>query len=160
MLQKIVLHIRILIFVRSTLQLVRNIKPIGKLLCTDSSCSDLGIYLIYNIYKFHPIWRTFLDSLTHFTHFTHFTSLTSQPDIRGSTLLEYTVSPHRKPSVHIREWLLSTSCSHSFGRLRRYRQLECTVWAHRKPCFSLRFSLSFMLAFNVSQSHVSVPSIS
>ena len=41
--QKIVLRMVILIFIRSTLQLVRDIKPIKKLFCTDSSCSDLGI---------------------------------------------------------------------------------------------------------------------
>ena len=39
-------------FLGSTLQLVENIKPIRKLLCTFSSCSVLGIYMIYNIYKF------------------------------------------------------------------------------------------------------------
>ena len=45
----------ILIFCWATLQLVQNIKPIRNLFCTASSCSDLSIYLIYNIYKFHQI---------------------------------------------------------------------------------------------------------
>ena len=53
--QKIVLPMGILIFVGATLQSVQNIKPIRQLLCTDSSCSDLGIYLSYNIYNFHAI---------------------------------------------------------------------------------------------------------
>ena len=69
--QKFVLEVRILIFVRSTLQLVRNIKPRRKLFCTDSSFCDLGLYLSYNILKFHPIQRTFLDSLTHSLHSLH-----------------------------------------------------------------------------------------
>lgn len=70
----------ILIFLRSTLQLVQNIKPTEQLLCTDSSCSDLGLYLRYNIFKFDPIQRTFLDSLHLPTHpLAHFTQFTSQP---------------------------------------------------------------------------------
>ena len=36
----------------STLQFVQNFKPMRQLLCTLSSCSVLGIYIIYNIYKF------------------------------------------------------------------------------------------------------------
>ena len=40
------------------LQLVQTFTPITNLLCTFSSCSDLSIYLNYNIYKFHQIWRT------------------------------------------------------------------------------------------------------
>ena len=50
--QKIHIPIRNLIFLWATLQLVKNIKPIRQLLCTFSSCSVLGIYMIYNIYKF------------------------------------------------------------------------------------------------------------
>ena len=56
-------------------QLVQNIKPIRKLLCTFSSGSVLGIYLIYNIYKFQENQRTKKGSLFTF-HFT-FTSLTT-----------------------------------------------------------------------------------
>ena len=40
------------------LQLVQTFTPITNLLCTFSSCSDLSIYLNYNIYKFQQIWRT------------------------------------------------------------------------------------------------------
>ena len=43
------------------LQLVQTFTPITNLLCTFSSCSDLSIYLNYNIYKFHQIWRTVSD---------------------------------------------------------------------------------------------------
>ena len=50
--QKIKIPIGILIYVGSTLQLVENMKPIPQLLYTCSSWSDLGIYMIYNIYKF------------------------------------------------------------------------------------------------------------
>ena len=60
-------------------QFVQNIKPIRQLLCTFSSCSDLGIYLIYNIYKFQENQRTKKGSLT-FTSLSlslHFTSLTT-----------------------------------------------------------------------------------
>ena len=53
--QKSVPTIGILIFCGATLQLVQNIKPIRIFFCTTGSCSDLGIYLIYNIYKFHQI---------------------------------------------------------------------------------------------------------
>ena len=49
---KIQIPIRKKFFVGATLQLVENIKPIRQLLCTFSSCSVLGIYMIYNIYKF------------------------------------------------------------------------------------------------------------
>ena len=49
---KIQIPIRKKFFVGATLQLVQNIKPIRQLLCTFSSCSVLGIYMIYNIYKF------------------------------------------------------------------------------------------------------------
>ena len=38
----------ILNFLRSTLQFVQNFKPISQLLCTLSSCSVLGMYIIYN----------------------------------------------------------------------------------------------------------------
>ena len=55
------------------LQLVQTFTPITNLLCTFSSCSDLSIYLNYNIYKFHQIWRTKNGFTFHFT-FT-FTSL-------------------------------------------------------------------------------------
>ena len=79
--QKIVLHMGILIFVRSTLQLVENIKPIRQLLCTFSSCSHIGIYIIYNIYKFQENQRTKKASL--FTSLTH--SLTSQLTWRSRT---------------------------------------------------------------------------
>ena len=44
------------------------------MLCTFSSCSDLSIYLNYNIYKFHQIWRT--KNAFHF-FFTHKHSLRS-----------------------------------------------------------------------------------
>ena len=37
-------------FCWSAPQFVQNIKPIRQLLCTFSSGSDLGIYIIYNIY--------------------------------------------------------------------------------------------------------------
>ena len=53
--QKIVLNMRILIFCWATLQLVQIFKPIRNLFCTTGSCSDLGIYLVYKIYKFHQI---------------------------------------------------------------------------------------------------------
>ena len=53
------------------LQLVQTFTPITNLLCTFSSCSDLSIYLNYNIYKFHQIWRT----KNGFTFTFHFTSL-------------------------------------------------------------------------------------
>ena len=49
---KIHIPIRNLNFLRATLQHFQNIKPIRKLLCTISSCSDKCIYMIYNIYKF------------------------------------------------------------------------------------------------------------
>ena len=50
--QKIHIPIRNLNFLRATLQHFQNIKPIRKLLCTISSCSDKCIYMIYNIYNF------------------------------------------------------------------------------------------------------------
>ena len=53
----------ILIFVRSTLQFVQTLKPTRQLLCTFSSCSDLGIYIIYNIYKFQENPKTKKGSL-------------------------------------------------------------------------------------------------
>ena len=62
-LKKIVLHRGILIFVRSTLQFVQTLKPTRQLLCTFSSCSDLGIYIIYNIYKFQENPKTKKGSL-------------------------------------------------------------------------------------------------
>ena len=49
---KIQMPIRKKKIVGATLQLVQNIKPIRQLLCTFFSCSVLGIYMIYNIYKF------------------------------------------------------------------------------------------------------------
>ena len=52
-------------------QFVQNIKPIRQLLCTFSSCSDLGIYIIYNIYKFQENQRTKKASLFHSTSLTH-----------------------------------------------------------------------------------------
>ena len=77
------------------LQLVQTFTPITNLLCTFSSCSDLSIYLNYNIYKFHQIWRTKNGFTFHFTftftftftslhfHFT-FTSL-SQLTLKSRT---------------------------------------------------------------------------
>ena len=50
--KKIQIPISILIFRGPILQLVQNIKPIKKLLCTDSSCNQLGIYVTCNIYNF------------------------------------------------------------------------------------------------------------
>ena len=68
-------------------QLHQTFKPIRILFCTTCSCSDLSIYLSYNIYKFHENWRTILDSLTHSLthslHFTHFTSLTQSRQEKG-----------------------------------------------------------------------------
>ena len=74
-------------------QFVQNIKPIRQLLCTFSSGSDLGIYIIYNIYKFQENQRTKKGSLSlhfhfHF-HFTFtftftFTSLTTRVRAVGS----------------------------------------------------------------------------
>ena len=55
-------------------QFLQNIKPIRQLLCTFSSGSDLGIYIIYNIYKFQENQRTKKGSLHFHFHF-HFTSL-------------------------------------------------------------------------------------
>ena len=67
-------------------QFVQNIKPIRQLLCTFSSCSDLGIYIIYNIYKFQENQRTKNRSLHfHFhslTSLTHFTTSACAPGLR------------------------------------------------------------------------------
>ena len=49
---KIHIPIWILIFVGAILQLVQNLKPIRQLLCTFSSCSVRGMYMIYNIYTY------------------------------------------------------------------------------------------------------------
>ena len=49
---KIQIPIGILIFVGAVLQLLENIKPLRKLFCKFSSCTDLGIYLSHTIYKF------------------------------------------------------------------------------------------------------------
>ena len=93
----------ILIFCWATLQLVQNIKPIRILFCTTGSCSDLGIYLIYNICKFHQTLRTLLDSLPFtslpsLTHSPH--SLTSRPDSKGSTCTEGWPDSSRPSVLH------------------------------------------------------------
>ena len=61
-------------FCWSAPQFVQNIKPIRQLLCTFSSGSDLGIYIIYNIYKFQENQRTKKGSLSLFTFHFHFHS--------------------------------------------------------------------------------------
>ena len=65
-------------------QFVQNIKPIRQLLCTFSSCSDLGIYIIYNIYKFQENQRTKKASLFSL-HFFSLHFFTSQPAWRLGT---------------------------------------------------------------------------
>ena len=91
----------ILIFCGATLQIVQNIKPIRILFCTMGSCSDLGIYLIYNICKFHQTLRTLLDSLpslhslTPLTHSPH-----SRPDSKGSTCTEGWPDSSRPSVLH------------------------------------------------------------
>jgi len=70
----------ILKFGVKTSQLVQIYKPIRHLFCTFSSCSDLGIYLSYNIYNFQENQRTknrSLHSLTFHSLSLHFTSLTT-----------------------------------------------------------------------------------
>ena len=66
------------------LPLVENIKPIREFLCTFSSCSVLGIYMIYNILSFRKK-RTKNGSL--------FTSLTSLTIKFGES---YLVPPQRR----------------------------------------------------------------
>ena len=57
---------------------LQTFKPIRELAAHFKSNRVIGIYLIYNMYKFQENLRTFLDSLTHFT------SLHSQPGRKGS----------------------------------------------------------------------------
>ena len=79
-------------------QLHQNLKPIRHLFCTFSSCSDLGIYLSYNIYNFQenkgPQTDHSLTSLT-FTSL-HFTSLSLSLTINLGE--SYLVPRHRRPA--------------------------------------------------------------
>ena len=123
-------------------QLHQTFKPIRILFCTASSCSDLGIYLSYNIYNFHPIWRTFLDSLHSLHSLTHFTSLTSRP-----ALLSWV--PGRKGSTRLEKWSLRLYDSHSegLGRLSALRALGSRL--RRSPRASRAKKKTFKFSWKI-----------